>query len=176
MLDILVLAGLLVALVRGYRRGMLGAAAGLVVLVAAILVGYRAGPAGQGVVESWTGSSPMSARLIASLAAFLLVFLVGRLLVSRMVALLGPLRVVDQIGGAVLSMAAFALVAGLLILAVNSAPYLPSTVDSVLAQSRIVSLVKADAPRFKTLMGRTGNIPAATRAQCPVVLGKIVLP
>lgn len=154
MLDILVLAGLLVALVRGYRRGMLGAAAGLVVLVAAILVGYRAGPAGQGVVESWTGSSPMSARLIASLAAFVLVLVVGRLLVSRIVQMLGPLRVFDQIGGAVLSMAAFALVAGLLILAVNSAPYLPSTVDSVLAQSRIVSLVRAEGPRFTPVISR----------------------
>ena len=28
----------------------------------------------------------------------------------------------------------------------------------------------------ETLMGRTGNIPAATRAQRPVVLGKIALP
>ena len=34
---------------------------------------------GRGVVESWIGSSPMSARLIASLAAIL----VGRLLLSR---------------------------------------------------------------------------------------------
>ena len=154
MLDVVVLAGLLLALVRGYRRGMLAAAAGLVVLVAGILVGYRAGPAGQGVVESWTGSSPMSARLIASLAAFLAVFLVGRFLIGRIVSLLGPLRVVDQIGGAVLSMAAFALVAGLLILAVNSAPYLPSTVDSALAQSRIVSLVRAEGPRFTPAISR----------------------
>ena len=28
----------------------------------------------------------------------------------------------------------------------------------------------------ETLMGRTGNIPAVTSAQCPVVLGKIALP
>ena len=51
-------------------------------------------------------------------------------------------------------MEAFALVAGLLILAVNSAPYLPSTVDSALAQSRIVALVKAEGPRFTPVISR----------------------
>ncbi len=148
MLDILVLAGLGLALLRGYRRGMLGAAAGLVVLVVGIVVGYRAGPIGQGVVESWTGSSPLTSRFIASAVVFLVVFVAGRLLISRLLALLGPLRLLDQIGGALVSAAAFVLVAGFLILAIASTPYLPSSVGQVLDQSRTVALVTSEGPRF----------------------------
>ena len=148
MLDILVLAGLGLAVIRGYRRGVLGAAAGLVLLVVGIVVGYRAGPIGQGVVASWTGASPLTSRFIASAVVFLGVFLVGRLLVSRLLALLGPVRLLDRIGGALVSAAAFALVAGLLILALASAPYLPSSVGPLLDQSRTVALVKSEGPRF----------------------------
>lgn len=148
MLDILVLSGLGLALVRGYRRGMLGAVAGLVVLVAGIVVGYRAGPIGQGAVESWTGASPLTSRFIASAAVFLVVFLVGHLLIRRLLVLSGPLRLLDQIGGALVSSAAFVLVAGLLILAIASAPYLPASVGSVLDQSRTVALVTSEGPRF----------------------------
>ena len=148
MLDILVLAGLGLAVIRGYRRGVLGAAAGLVLLVVGIVVGYRAGPIGQGVVASWTGASPLTSRFIASAVVFLGVFLVGRLLVSRLLALLGPVRLLDRIGGALVSAAAFVLVAGLLILALASAPYLPSSVGPLLDQSRTVALVKSEGPRF----------------------------
>lgn len=148
MLDILVLSGLGLALLRGYRRGILGAAAGLVVLVVGIVVGYRAGPIGQGMVESWTGSSPLTSRFIASAVVFLVVFLVGRLLISRLLALAGPVRLLDQIGGALVSATAFVLVAGMLILAVASAPYLPSQVGQMLDQSRTVALVTSEGPRF----------------------------
>lgn len=148
MLDILVLAGLGLAVIRGYRRGVLGAAAGLVLLVVGIVVGYRAGPIGQGVVASWTGASPLTSRFIASAVVFLGVFLVGRLLVSRLLALLGPVRLLDRIGGALVSAAAFVLVVGLLILALASAPYLPSSVGPLLDQSRTVALVKSEGPRF----------------------------
>ena len=148
MLDILVLAGLGLALLRGYRRGLLGAAAGLVLLVVGIVVGYRAGPIGQGVVESWTGASPLTSRFIASAVVFLAVFVAGRLLTSRLLALSGPVRSLDQIGGALVSATAFVLVAGLLILAVASAPYLPSQVGQMLDQSRTVALVTSEGPRF----------------------------
>lgn len=148
MLDILVLAGLGLAVMRGYRRGVLGAAAGLVLLVVGIVVGYRAGPIGQGVVESWTGASPLTSRFIASAVVFLGVFLAGRLLVSRLLALLGPVRLLDRIGGALVSAAAFVLVAGLLILALASTPYLPSSMGPLLDQSRTVALVTSEAPRF----------------------------
>ena len=148
MLDLLVLAGLGLAVMRGYRRGVLGAAAGLVLLVVGIVVGYRAGPIGQGVVESWTGASPLTSRFIASAVVFLGVFLAGRLLVSRLLALLVPVRLLDRIGGAVVSAAAFVLVACLLILALASAPYLPSSVGPLLDQSRTAALVTSEAPRF----------------------------
>ncbi len=148
MLDILVLSGLGLALVLGYRRGLLSAAAGLVFLAVGIVVGYRAGPAGQDVVQSWTGASPLTSRFIASAAVFLVIYLVGRLLIRRLVALLGPLRLLDQVGGALVSAAAFALVAGLLVLAVASSPYLPSQVGQALDQSRTAALVKSEAPRF----------------------------
>lgn len=148
MLDILVLSGLGLAVLRGYRRGALRAAAGLVVLVVGIVVAYRAGPIGQGVVESWTGASPLSSRVIASAVVFLIVFVGARLLISQLLALSGPARLLDQIGGALVSAAAFAVLAGLLILGVASAPYLPPQVGQALDQSRTVSLVTSEAPRF----------------------------
>lgn len=148
MLDILVLSGLGLALLLGYRRGLLSAAAGLVLLAVGIVVGYRVGPVGQTVVESWTGASPLTSRFIASAAVFLVVFVVGRLLIRRILVLSGPLRLLDQIGGALVSAAAFVVVAGLLILAIASAPYLPSAVVQALDQSRAVALVTSEGPRF----------------------------
>ncbi|MDE0137020.1 MAG: CvpA family protein [bacterium] len=148
MLDILVLSGLGLAVLRGYRRGVLRAVAGLVVLVVGIVVAYRAGPIGQGVAESWTGASPLTSRFIASAVVFLVVFVGARLLISRLLALSGPARLLDQIGGALVSAAAFAVMAGLLILAVASAPYLPAGVGQVLDQSRTVALVTSEGPRF----------------------------
>ncbi|MDE0374645.1 MAG: CvpA family protein [bacterium] len=148
MLDILVLSGLGLAVVLGYRRGLLSAAAGLVFLSVGIVVGYRVGPVGQGVVESWTGASPLTSRFIASAVVFLVVFLVGRLLIRRILVLSGPVRLVDQFGGALVAAAAFVVVAGLLILAVASAPYLPSAVVQALDQSRAVALVTSEGPRF----------------------------
>ena len=142
------LSGLGLALLLGYRRGLLSAAAGLVLLAVGIVVGYRVGPAGQAVIESWTGTSPLTSRFIASAAVFLVIYLVGRLLIRRLVALLGPLRWLDQVGGALVSAAAFALVAGFLVLAVSSSPYLPPQVGHVLDQSRTAALVTSEAPRF----------------------------
>jgi len=55
MLDILVLAGLGLAVLRGYRRGVLRSGARLVVLGAAIVVAYPDGPIGPAWAESWTG-------------------------------------------------------------------------------------------------------------------------
>ena len=154
MLDILVLSGLGLALVLGYRLGLLTAAAGLVLLAVGIVVGYRAGPVGQGVVESWAGASPLTSRFITSSVVFLGVFLLGRLLVSRLLALSGPVRLLDRIGGALVSAAAFVLVAGLLIVALASAPYLPSSMGSLLDQSRTVALVTSEAPRFTPYVSR----------------------
>ncbi len=148
MLDILVLAGLGFAFMLGYRRGLLRAAAGLVVVVVGIVVGYRAGPIGQGVVESWTGASPLMSRFIASAVVFLIVFLIGRLLISRLLVPSGPVRLLDQIGGALVATTAFVLVAGLFILAIASSPYLPSPVAQVLDQSRTAALVTSEGPRF----------------------------
>jgi len=148
MLDILVLSGLGLALLLGYRRGLLSAATGLVFLAVGIVVGYRVGPVGQGVVESWTGASPLTSRFIASAVVFLVVFLVGRLLIRRILVLSGPVRLVDQIGGALFAAAAFVVVAGLLILVIASAPYLPSAVVQALDQSRAVALVTSEGPRF----------------------------
>lgn len=148
MLDILVLAGLGLAVLRGYRRGVLRAVASLVVLVVAIVVAYRAGPIGQGVAESWTGASPLTSRFISSAVVFMVVFVGARLLISQLLALSGPARLLDRIGGALVSMAAFAAVAGLLILAVGSAPYLPSPVVQALDQSRTAALVTSEGPRF----------------------------
>ena len=148
MLDILVLSGLGLALLLGYRRGLLRSAAGLVVLVGGIVVGYRAGPIGQGVVESWTGAGPLTSRFIASAVVFVAVLLVGRMLISWLLVLSGPARLLDQIGGALVSAAAFVLGAGLLILALASAPYLPSSVGPLLDQSRTVALVTSEGQRF----------------------------
>ncbi len=154
MIDSVVVAGLALVLWRGYRRGVLMSAASLVVLVAGAVIGYRAGPIGQTMVESWTGSSPAASRIITSAVVFVAVVVVGRLLISRILTLLGPARIFDRLAGAALSAIGFLLVVGIAVLAASTSVYPVPTVEDALQQSRFVALVNAQAPEVTPAISR----------------------
>ena len=157
MLDLLLGVGLLVALVRGYRSGLLRGALGLVVMVVAIFVGYRAGPAGAAFVGSWTGTDPLAARLIGSVVVFVVVLAGGTLVARRSVAVLGPLRPVDRIAGAVLSGAWFIVVAVLLLLLAGATSNLPDRLRALVSDSRAAGAVLSEGnavtPTVSRLLG-----------------------
>ena len=157
MLDLLLGVGLLVALVRGYRSGLLRGALGLVVMVVAIFVGYRAGPAGAAFVGSWTGTDPLAARLIGSVVVFVVVLAGGTLVARRSVAVLGPLRPLDRIAGAMLSGAWFVVVAVLLLLLAGATPNLPDRLRALVSDSHaagaVLSQGNAVTPTVSRLLG-----------------------
>ena len=154
MLDVLAALGLVGAVLLGYRRGILSAAAGLIMGVVGLAVGYRIGSLGQGIVESWTGLSPLTARLVASMVVFLAVMVAGRFLIGGIVRLLGPFRVLDRIGGGLLAGATYVLAVGFLILALTGVPLLPSGTEEALDQSQVVELVRTESTRFTPFISR----------------------
>lgn len=157
MIDLLLGLALLGALLAGYRRGFIRSAARLAVLAAALWTGYRAGPAGAGLVESWTGSGPLASRWISSAAIFLVILIGGRLAARRLADLLGSLHPVDRTAGALLSGAGFAAVAALLLLLATAVPSPPPWLEGYLAESRAVRLVEeqatAAAPAISRILG-----------------------
>lgn len=157
MLDLLLGLALLGALLAGYRRGFIRSAARLAVLVAALWTGYRVGPAGAGMVESWTGSGPLASRWISSAAIFLVILVGGKLAARRLADLLGSLHPIDRIAGALLSGAGFAAMAALLLLLAAAVPSPPSWMEGYLAESRAARLVEeqaaAAAPALSRMLG-----------------------
>lgn len=157
MIDLLLGLALLGALLAGYRRGFIRSAARLAVLAAALWTGYRAGPAGAGLVESWTGSGPLASRWISSAAIFLVILIGGRLAARRLADLLGSLHPVDRTAGALLSGAGFAAVAALLLLLATAVPSPPPWLEGYLAESRAARLVEeqaaAAAPAISRILG-----------------------
>ena len=157
MLDLLLGLALLGALLAGYRRGLIRSAARLAVLAAALWVGYRTGPAGAGLVGSWTGADPLASRWISSAAVFLVILAGGSLAARRLPELLGPFRPVDRIAGALLSGAGFAAAAALLLLLATAVPSPPPWMEGRLAESRAARLVEeraaAAAPAVSRMLG-----------------------
>ena len=157
MIDLLLGLALLGALLAGYRRGFIRSVARLAVLVAALWTGYRVGPAGAGLVESWTGSDPLASRWISSAAIFLVILVGGRLAARRLADLLGSLHPVDRTAGALLSGAGFAAMAALLLLLATAVPSPPPWLEGYLAESRAARLVEeqaaAAAPAISRMLG-----------------------
>ena len=157
MLDFVLGLGLVFSLVRGYSRGFLRGAVGLVVTLAAIWFGYRAGPSGVAVVESWSGADPVVARIVGSVLVFGVVAVVGMVVVYRSVAIRGPLQVFDRLAGSVLSGVWYLVVCLLMILVVSAAPNLSPIAERVFADSRAVGLVTAEespiVPSVSRLLG-----------------------
>ncbi len=141
MLDLVLGLVLLGALFRGYRRGFLRSTAGLVVAVVAVWVGYRTGPAGADMVGSWTGAGPQASRWISSAAVFLVILIGGKLIARQLAEMLGPLRPLDRIAGALMTGAGFAVMAALLLLLAGAAPNLPPRYEAILAESRAARMV-----------------------------------
>lgn len=147
MLDFLLGAGLIVALVRGYSRGFLRGALGLVVTLAAIWFGYRAGPSVSGIVQSWSGAGPVAGRVIGSVLVFGAILVAGTFITQRSVAILGPLRVFDRLAGSFVSGLWYVVVVALVLLVAGSAPNLLPGTDGLLSASRVARVITAeDAP------------------------------
>lgn len=157
MLDLVLGLGLVAALIRGYRRGFLRGMFELAGFVVAVLVGYRAGPAAGVVVESWTGAGPLAARVIGSIAVFVLILTVTSLVARRLVWVPGPLRPFDRTAGAVVSGAWFAVLAILLLVLAGAVPALPARVEGLLSGSRAAAIVMSEetalTPAVSRLLG-----------------------
>jgi membrane protein required for colicin V production len=81
-LDFLLGAIVVAFAVRGWLRGLLREAIGLVVLVAGLLVSFRLSTPLGDVVESMSGASPEMGRLVAGIAIFLVIS-IGAAIVSK---------------------------------------------------------------------------------------------
>ena len=154
MLDLLLGVGLASAVLRGYRRGLLRGAIAVAVLIAAILIGYRTGPAGADFVETWAGLGPSPARLVASAAVFLAVLVAGSFIARSAVGMLGPLRPLDRIAGALLAAAWFAVLSAMALLLVGAAPGLPGRVESLVSESRAARLVTSQSSTVTPMVSR----------------------
>ena len=157
MLDFLLGAGLVVALLRGYSRGFLRGALSLVVTLAAIWFGYRAGPSVAGVVQSWSGAGPVAARIAGSLLVFGAILLAGTFVAQRSVSILGPLRIVDRMAGLVVSGVLYVVLVALVMLLVGSTPNLFPGMEGLMSTSRAARLITAEeapvAPAVSRLLG-----------------------
>ena len=129
----------------------------MVVLVAAIFLGYRSGPAGAVIVGSWTGAGPLMARVIASIVVLLVILVGGTLVARRLVVALGPLRTLDRIAGSLLSGAWFVVLAVLLLLLAGATPNLPARVEGLVSGSRAAGVVMSEGtavtPAVSRLLG-----------------------
>jgi len=156
-LDFLLGAGLVVALFRGYRRGFLRVALGLVVTLAAIWFGYRAGPSVSGVLQSWAGVGPFAGRIAGSLLVFGAILVAGTFVAQRSVAILGAHRVLDRMGGLVVSAVWYVGIVTIVILLAASTPNLFPGTQGVLSSSRAARLIMAEdapvAPAVSRLLG-----------------------
>ena len=147
MLDFLLGVGFLIGLVRGYVRGFTRGAAGLLVTLAAIWFGYRAGPSVAGAIQSWSGADQVTGRIAGSVLVFLAILVVGTFVVSRSISVPGPLQVFDRIAGAVMSGVWYLVVMTLVILLAGAIPNLPRGAEGLLSSSRAVRMITAeDAP------------------------------
>ena len=157
MLDLVLGVGLLFAVILGYRRGFLQGVVGLGVMVAAILVGYRTGPASSAFVGSWTGAGPTMSRWIGSVAVFLVILIGGSLMARKLGVLPGPLRPLDRIAGSLVSGAWFIALATLLLLMVGALPTLTPRFQGILSDSRAAGVVtargEAITPAISRLLG-----------------------
>ena len=156
MLDLLIGLGLLMFLIKGYRRGFLKGAVGLVVLVVAALVGYRSGPAAGALIESWTSTGALSSRLAGSIAVFVLVLALGTIITRGVLRVSAPLRPLDRIAGALVAGGGYALVTILALLLVSVVPVLPSQAEGLMSGSRVAQAVTAEGmvgPAISSLLG-----------------------
>lgn len=154
MLDFLLGSGFLLALVRGCIRGFVRGAISLLVMLAAVWLGYRSGPSIAEFMQSWSGAGPIAARVTGSLLVFAAVLVAGAFVAHRFVGLLGPLRVFDRIAGSLVAGIWYVVVVTLVILLAGAAPNLPGIAQGLLSGSRVAVLVKAD---------RAPVIPAVSR-------------
>lgn len=129
----------------------------MLVTLAAIWFGYRAGPAGAAVVRSWSGAGDVTARFVASLLVFGVLQVVGLVVVNRSVSLRGPPGRFDRVAGAMLSALWYPVaVTAAMLVAVAASSLSPGT-ERVLEGSRAVRLITAEegpvGPAVSRLLG-----------------------
>ena len=157
MFDLLLGAGLVVALLWGYQRGFIRGALRLLIMLAAIWFGYRAGPLVSGVVQSWSGAGLVVGGIVGSLVVFGAVLVVGTFVAQRAISILGPTRIYDRIAGSLLSGVWYVVVVSVAILVAASVPKLLPGAGGVLSGSRAAQMVTGEdalfAPAVSDLLG-----------------------
>jgi len=142
---------LLLVVYRGYRRGLIREAADLGLLVFGVIVAFRTGPASEAFFASWTGASPLVARLLGGFAVFFVIQFVGGFVLAKALRSLGPLRPLDQWAGVVVSGAWFVIGATLLILVASAVPT-GDRIERLLDDSRVAQYVAGEDSIPKTTL------------------------
>lgn len=148
MIDFLLGVLLAVTLYRGYRRGLIREISDLALLVVGAFVAFRTGSASGVFFESWTGASPLVARLLGSFLVFFVIQFAGSLLLRRFLTLPMPARTADRVGGAVVSGGWFVLGATMLLLVASAVPF-SEGIQRHLDDSRAVQLVAGEGSAAK---------------------------
>jgi uncharacterized membrane protein required for colicin V production len=118
-IDILVVALLAIALLRGLAIGMIREASSVVAVAGAILaVRFGTEPLAEWLLERGLGQGPLTTRVfvagVIAIASLLVIAQLGRSLRRR--ARAAGLGVADRVGGAILGLAEGTLVAGVILL------------------------------------------------------------
>ncbi len=148
MIDFLLGVLLAVTVYRGYRRGFVREISDLALLLFGALVAFRTGSASGVFFESWTGASPLVARLLGSFLVFFVIQFGGSLLLRRFLTLPLPARTVDRVGGAAVSGGWFVIGATMLLLVASAVPF-SDGIQRQLDDSRAVQLVAGEGSAAK---------------------------
>ena len=148
MIDFLLGVALVVVLYRGYRRGFIREATGFALLVVGAVVAFRTGTATGAFFESWTGASPLIARMMGGFTVFFLIQGLGSFLIARFVHMAGPARLVDRMAGMALAGLWFVVGATMLMLVASAVPF-SGTLGEQIEDSRAVELVAGDESALK---------------------------
>ena len=165
--DLLIVAGLVLAVVEGYRAGFLATVFGLITWLAGIALAFAGHRIVAGGLEAVSGLTPPVSRTVAFvliLVAAELVFAflgrVGLALVVRAVRANRLVRAVDRVAGIIPSVARALVVIAVSLAALVVFP-VPSEVRHAIDASRLGSALVAEVaafqPRLEQLLGTTGE-------------------
>ncbi len=160
MIDVLIGVGLALLLVRGWRRGLIHEAIGLVVLVVGTVAALRLSTPVGSFASRLTGTGPDASRVVGAVLVFLIVSIAAALVAGALTKgshVLPGMPTVNRIGGALLAAGAGALVATLLLSALSVLP-LPEAAAGQVDESEVAqTLTDPDGFAQQTLDLATGE-------------------
>ncbi|HVA60226.1 MAG TPA: MarP family serine protease [Mycobacteriales bacterium] len=144
LLDLILLGLILLSAVRGYRRGLLVGAGSLIGLIGGALLGTRvAGPIAN-AFTSGRAAAVLGLAVVVFFAVLLQEVLAHAAATARKAIRFTPLRTLDGIGGAALSVFALLFVAWVIGYAAERSPF--TTLARQVQRSRILTAVDAIVP------------------------------